>query len=241
MKRYSIVILFAIMFVNTSKGSILTDSTSNSGVSVSFNADFVSRYIWRGLPLSSNPNIQPYGELDYKGFAFGAWASYGIAVPYAEVDLFLSYTTNSFTITLNDYFNEDEPDFEFNNYFDWHKDLTAHALEGVLSYEGPESFPVSLTAATFFYGNDRDIDGSNLFSTYLEVGYNSQIGEYPVKVFLGGTPKDGYYASKAAIVNAGVTISKELKLNENFSIPVNASFIVNPDKKNVFFVVGFTF
>jgi len=244
MKRLMLIIFFVVSIISSSIGqdsNISTNDTiTNEGATLSINADFVSRYLWRGLPLCSNPSIQPYVSIDYKGFSIGAWASYGIATPYAEIDLFLSYSAGNFTFTLNDYFNEDEPSFTSNNYFDWNESSTFHTLEGAISYEGPESFPISFTAATFFYGYDQD-NGKNLYSTYLELGYNTQIGETPVKLFIGGTPMEGYYSDGAAIVNAGVTVSKNILVNDNFEIPVNASFIVNPDNKDVFFVIGFTF
>ena len=239
-------LMLATQLVTGKNSSLMTnspDSTENDEVKISLNADLVSRYIWRGIPQCSNPSIQPYGSFEKGNFSFGTWASYGIAEPYAEIDLFLSYTLGNVTFTINDYYNEDETNYTFYDYFNWENDgTTSHILEGVISYEGPEDLPITVTTATFLYGNDKKdlIANKNYYSTYIEVGYAVKWGENEVKFFAGGTPAEGYYSQKAAIVNAGFSVSKNLKINDDLGIPLNASFIINPDRQDVYFVVGIT-
>ena len=43
------------------------------------------------------------------------------------------------------------------------------------------------------------------------------------------------------LCNVGVGTSKTLKLSETFSIPVNGQIILNPDREQLFVVVGFSF
>jgi hypothetical protein len=246
-KITSVLLIITGLFCTTFKtfaGTFLNEKDSSNKVSLSFNADLVSRYIWRGLPLSLNPNIQPYASIAFKDFSIGAWSSYALSKPYAEVDLYLSYTASLFTLTLNDYYSENEDD-SVHNYFKWNNsndEITPHALEGVITYNGTESLPLSISAATFFYGNDKDTSNNkNFYSTYLEMAYKLSVNDNEVKLFAGGTINKGLYANKAAIVNIGVSISREIKVSNTFSLPVFTSFIVNPYAKDVFFTFGMTF
>jgi hypothetical protein len=232
-----------ILFAENPITSAQEDSTCN--LSFSFNADMVSRYIWRGLPQNLSPNIQPYASLGYKDFTFGAWGSYGLSSAYAEMDLYLSYTAGLFTVCVNDYYNEDESDLDINDYFNWKNtdtSSTPHALEGALAFNGTDALPLSITAATYFYGNDKDsATNKNQYSTYLEIAYSTSIRNNDIKLFIGGTISNGSYATKAAIVNLGFTATRELKFSDSYSLPVSASLILNPYANNVFFVFGITF
>ncbi len=249
-KKYLLILSVVVLLLGTtsiqsySSSLPVVEEDTVPSLSFSLNADIVSRYIWRGLPLSQNPNIQPYASMTYRNVTFGAWGSYAISEPYAEVDLFLSWDVGAFTLTLNDYYNEDETDMSVNNYFqfsDRDTIVTPHSLEGQITFNGTDGFPLSLTLATFFYGNDRNEDNKNYFSTYLELGYEHSIGENTLSWFLGGTVNEGFYADKAAVVNMGVTASRELKFSESFTMPVSASLILNPDAKDIFFVFSLTF
>jgi hypothetical protein len=247
-KPVSIVLVIMSLSCVTSKTiarTYLSENDSCNKLSLSFNADMVSRYIWRGLPLCLNPNIQPYVTLNYKNFSLGTWGSYGLSSTYAETDIFISYTFEPVTLTINDYFNEDESDLTACNYFKWGNENgvnTSHSLEGAITFNGNENFPVSLSASTFFYGNDKDTtNNKNYFSTYLECAYKLTLSDNEIKVFVGGTTHKGYYANKLAVVNLGVTFSREIKVSNSFSIPVFSSFILNPYAKDIFLTIGMTF
>lgn len=229
-------------FDRVQASSASLSSSSEDSLSFSFNADFVSRYLWRGLLYSPNPNIQPYASLSYKGFTLGAWASYGISTTYAETDLYLSYSAGPLTFYVSDYYVFSDDSLGNYNYFKCKKSETLHALEGSITYTGPESFPISLTAGTFFAGlDDNDGDGDNDYSTYLEVAYKANISQIPLKLFVGGTPQKGLYSDKANIVNIGVSTNKTLKISNSFELPVFASLSVNPYSEDMFFVFGITF
>ena len=218
------------------------NSASDDSLSFSLNADLVSRYLWRGLLYSPNPNIQPYASISYKGLTFGAWASYGISIPYAETDLYLSYSLGQFTLSVNDYYVFSDDSLANYNYFNIKKSETLHSLEGSITYNGPESFPISLTAATFFAGSDDyDGDGKNDYSTYFEVAYKTNVSGIPLKMFVGGTPQRGLYSDNANIVNIGFNATKSLKVSNSFEIPVSATLAVNPNSQTMFFVFGITF
>ncbi len=227
-------------FTSFSQQATETEGAEMSKHSLELNADIVSRYVWRGMLLSATPNIQPSVTYSYGGFSAGFWGSYAVAAPFAEIDIFLTYEIGSFSFTLNDYYVEDETDLSLNNYFLWKNETTPHALEGVVAFGGTESFPLSLSVATIFYGLDKDANAKNYMSTYIELGYPANIGGTDVNFFVGGTPKEGMYATKAGLVNVGAGVSKEIKITDSFSLPVSSSIIVNPAAKDIFFVFGFS-
>lgn len=220
--------------------TVAQDAKPESKVSFNYNVDFVSRYVWRGLLFNGNPNIQPTVSLTAGGLTIGSWASYGMSQNYAEIDLFASYSFSNFSITLYDYYNENETDLAAVDYFNWDKNTTGHLLEGTVAWLGTENFPLSMTLAAFFYGYDTDANGDQNYSTYLELGYPVNIGNYKLNFFLGGTLNDGFYHTDPNIVNVGFKTTKEIEISDRFKLPVSATFVVNPAKDDVFFVVGIT-
>lgn len=228
----------------TSYASAGNDPRPKDSLSIDINGDIVSRYIWRGLPLSLGANIQPAVSASYGRFSFGAWGSYGLSTPYSEADLYLSFSPGAFTISLSDYYFEDENDLSFNDYGNYSctdSTTTPHTIEGSVTFNGTENFPLELTAATFLYGDDKDDNNKNYFSTYLEAAYSTSVKESELRIFIGGTIREGFYSDKAAITNIGLTASHELNISNTISIPVYTSFIINPDANDVFLVFGMTF
>lgn len=212
-----------------------------SNVTLNLNADLVSRYLWRGLLFSPNVNLQPYAGLSYKGLTFSTWASYGISDHYAEVDFSLSYTLGNLTFSLNDYYAEIEDNLPAVKHFDWGSKTTSHSLEAALNYTVSESFPLGITAATFIYGNDRKANGDNYYSTYIELAWPLTVNEYSINLFAGGTIAEGLYADKAALVHTGISLSKEIKFTDAFSLPVSATLSSNPKAEDIFLVFKATF
>jgi len=243
MKKTLLLIAFvSVLFCSNNANANSFNNASDDSLSLNLNADFVSRYLWRGLLYSGNPNIQPYASLSYKGLTFGAWGSFGISTPWAETDFYLSYAAGPLTFTVSDYYVAFDDDLPNYYYFNFKKGETSHSLEGQITYTGPEAFPITLTAATFFAGvDDNDGDGENDYSTYFEVAYTSEISGLPVKLFVGGTPNKGLYSTDANIVNVGVNITKTLKFSEKLEIPVFGNIVVNPNSEDMFFVFGITF
>lgn len=226
-------------------------------------ADLMSRYVWRGVSLGgSSPSIQPWLKYDFKkadsphALTIGSWAAYTFSqTANQEVDLYLTYSYNEMlSVTVTDYFfPELFTTADRKNYFNFDKDSTCHVFEGIVSFNGTEKIPFTLLFAMNFYGNDArkiNADGSTgkiFMSKYVEVGYGKSIGDVDFNVFLGAAldkpNKDrgevGFYGNQSAgIVNLGIKASKAIKINDNFSLPVQASFITNPEAKNVFFVFG---
>jgi len=130
-----------------------------------------------------------------------------------------------------------------NNYFCYDNENTLHMFEAGLGYSGPEKFPISIFAGTFVYGWDPK-DATSVYgnySTYIELGYALSIKDINLDVFVGATTHQGYYGNYAGVINCGLTGSKDIVINDTFSIPTSFSLITNPQRENIHFVLGFSF
>ncbi len=234
-KLLFIVAIFFLLYSNVSAQET-ADSTNNQNFSLS--VDIVTNYVWRGLVYSDAPNLQPYlAFTNNKGnFSAGAWGSYSLSDYYSEVDLFVSYTISNFTIAVWDYFGMSQT--PNNRYFDYKNSSTNHAFEGMITFNGPESFPIQIIGSTFFYGNDKDAQGDNYYSTYFEALYPFSWKANNLSVFAGITPMEGLYATEFEMVNLGISNSRAININKKFAIPITGTVIVNPNLENIYFVLA---
>jgi hypothetical protein len=223
------------------------------GLRPELGCDIVTSYIWRGSAVYASqgtqnvlaPSFQPGFAMNYKGFKVGAWGSVDFTGTYKELDYYLAYSMKGFTATVTDYYWAS--DWITDDFFEYQNDSTSHYVEASLGYKG-QKYPFSILVATMLYGADKKFDDpeKNNFSTYIELGYTFTISSYNLDLFLGMTPADGMYGDGYggkdgfAIVNTGVTGSKSIKITDNFSLPVKASLIANPQARKLFFVFGLT-
>lgn len=258
MRKIRIVLssLIAIIAMSSQAQDSLTKESP-----FSFGAELVNRYIWRGVNLGDNtPSIQPTASLAFgsekHAFSIGTFGAYSIGgQQLQEADLFVSYTFKEmFGVTITDYF------FPFDNgmspsYFNY-KDLqTSHVFEGMISFLGTKKIPLSLMFAMNFYGadarriNSNGSDGGIMMSKYLEIGYTKKYSNMDMKLFVGGTLDNpnrdngeiGFYGNKSyGIINIGCKLSKEIKITNDFSLPIQTQLIVNPESERIFIVFGFT-
>ena len=214
----------------------------------SINADFVSSYIWRGM-YCAGTSIQPSMDFTSGGFSIGAWGSVGIRDYYKEVDLFASYSIGNFTAGVLNYWVVWEGDY---NYFDFSED-TYHQLEINLLYSF-DSFPLTFGWNTLIAGPDHyivDTEKKRAFSTYIDANYAFNIKEVELELNLGVSPwksnvfytndlQNGKY-KEFAFVNIAFTASKNIKINDNYSLVIFGQFAVNPAKEDAFLVFGIRF
>ncbi|MCD4834146.1 MAG: hypothetical protein K8R31_10150 [Bacteroidales bacterium] len=272
--------LFSLFFaILLSTGNLFAqEETITEESPWSVGADFVSRYIWRGVNLGgSSPSVQPYVEFgfgsDDHSFAIGAWGAYSLSGTQTgqEADLYLTYTLRElFSLTVTDYFFPDETTGRnkyFNYNMDWDKinsgeeDQTGHVVEAAISFNGTEKIPVSLMFAMNIWGADsrkyKDESGVMIpedkivMSKYLELGYSTDVKGVALDVFAGmalnnpeiakGEPTGFYGQEAAGVINLGFTLSKEIQITENYSLPVFGSLITNPEAENIFMVFGISF
>lgn len=220
---------------------IILTACSNLFAQLKFGTDLYTRYIWRGINLGGDaPSFQPSISYTAYGATIGFWGAYSFPgdVNYAENDLFLSYSlatesAGTFSAIFTDYYFPNAP-----VHFGHFEDGGAHILEGGVSYSGPAVFPISLSGFVNFH-NDPDN------SVYLQIGYTFPIGEATLTPAVGLAPdKSVYYGTeKAAVINVSITAAKSIPITDKFAIPINVSYINNPnlDVSNLVFGLGFTF
>jgi len=189
------------------------ETLSERGPTLNIGADFMSRYIWRGIDFGNSPAIQPNIYFSWQGLNIGTWGSYAFSAQsirindttvenighYSEMDLYICYTLKWFTLMVFDYFTIDGLNAnEGNRYFDYNNNTTGHTFEISFTFDGPEKCPLQFIAATLVYGADKNKDtlgiyGSgdkNNFSTYFELAYNFNFPRIGLEMrpFIGGTP-----------------------------------------------------
>jgi len=195
--------------------------------------DFVSSYIWRGTKFGSGPAIQPSIEFAIGGFALGGWGNYNFTSnEAAEADLYISYGFDfGLSLGVTDYY------FPGTEYFDYSEVTGAHAFEINLAY-AYEGFS---TSANYFV-NEAGAAGNEGGDLYFELGYSFKY----FGIHLGAG--DGWHTTEADadesdfnVCNIGITSSKDIKISENFSLPLFGGVIWNPDAEQFHVVAGLTF
>jgi hypothetical protein len=211
--------------------------SQESGLNFSVGADVVSAYVWRGTHQTKGA-FQPTASLSIGDFSLSAWASTEIVGPQKEVDFTAGYSIGGLSLAITDYWWAGEGAFKYLKYGDG----TAHLWEGSLGYTLPESFPLSLSANVMFAGNDKKEDDAtkNNFSTYIEASLPFTIKDVSLNAALGATPAKGLYGTTSSVVNISLKASKEIKITDSFSLPFFGQIILNPNREDIFFVVGFS-
>jgi hypothetical protein len=235
------IIITLSMFLAVS--SLFAQEETTSSSSLDLGMDVQSRYIWRGIQLGGNAaSAQPWVEFSTGGFTLGAWGAYGLGgdqLTGNEADFYAGYAfSDAFSVTVTDYFFPSE--FNGNGYWPY----SGHVFEGMLSFAGTDSFPIGISVATNFAGDaDKKANGNQSYSTYVELSYGTKIGETDFSITAGGVFNDdaGYYLTDGSgLINLSLGASKEIKLTDSFSLPVNGAITFNPDSEDVFFTFGFS-
>jgi len=215
-------------------------SSTISQIKLDIGADLVSRYLWRGTDYGQSPSIQPTINFTTGGFELGVWGAYQLGrdaseLPTDELDLYLGYTftlgNTSLGFIVTDYYFPNAGG-RFGNFDNNGKG--AHIIEVGTTFTLTESIPFYLSGYVNVY-NDPD------YSSYFEVGYSTSIHEVGLDLFIGATPggQNQYYGTKNfSVINTGITASKSIKITEDFSLPIFASYIINPNQNQGYFVFG---
>ena len=249
-KKYLIAIGFLIFWFGIMPKT-MAQEVEKATSPFSLSLDMMSRYVWRGTDFGASPSMQPGISYSHKGFTVGAWGAYAMNLTGAqEADLYVSYSpVEMFTVTLTDYFFPDEVnDYD---YFNYDKNSTGHILEASVSFNGTEKLPMTVLLATNVYGADAarlNAGGEQTgiqYSSYAELKYSFK----NIDLFIGANLTDpnedhgesGFYGDKMGVVNLGISTSKEIKITNSYSLPLNISLITNPQAKRIFLVAGFSF
>ncbi len=249
MKKFVLIILLLCIFEGLSYAQGTVSEAENP---ISISVDLMSRYIWRGMDFGGSPSIQPGIEYNSGSFTLGAWGAFTTNLAGAqEVDLYISYALNDmFSLTFTDYFFPDETDATY-KYFDYNDKTTGHVFEASLSFNGTDDLPLTFLIATNFHGADArrmNTDGSIgkiQYSTYAELGYSFNNLDAFIGFNLTNPDEDldetGFYGDSFGVTNLGISTSKDIKITDDFSLPLTVSLITNPQAQKIFMVAGFSF
>ena len=208
--------------------SSINAQEAESGSSFDLGADLVSNYIWRGTKFGTGPAVQPFVEFSAGGLSVGSWGSIGITDNESpESDLYLSYGFDfGLSIGVTDYY------FPGTEYFDYSTATGSHGLEVNLGYELGE-----FSLGANYMINEAGGAGTVGGDMYFELAYSFE----SVGLFVGAG--DGWYTSDGefSVCNVGISASKEIAISESYSLPLNGSLILNPEKEQYYIVFGVSF
>lgn len=205
-------------------------------VETTIGADIVSQYIWRGQELG-DVSLQPTLGIAYKGLSLTAWGSVGLSNKdnTKEFDITAAYTTGGFHIGVTDYwFNTPNE-----RYFAYSAHETSHVFEANVGYD----FGIaSLDWYTNFAGNDGvNKNGKRAYSSYFEANVPFKLASCEWTATIGAVPyATSFYgdANGFAVTNIGIKATKDIKVNDHFSIPIFAGITANPSTEKTFFIFG---
>ena len=223
LKCFSSVIVFMTFINGFSQDE--RDGKFNTG------AEICSSYIWRGSKYGTGPAIQPMLEFTAGSFTAGGWGSFDFR-GYQETNLYFTFSLPSgFSLGMTDYYS---PDLR---YFDYSKVSGSHAFEINLSFS-KNNFNFSAN----YILNEAGGVGSLGNDLYFQAGYSFEL----FSLFVGAGNGWHIYEPDTGrnyfnVCNLGFETSRPIKITDTFSIPVTGQLVFNPDKEQMYIVVGFTF
>ena len=221
--KNSIILIFVVILSFTSTEIKAQD----------FGADVVSSYVWRGTQFGTGPAVQPWFTLPEltSGLELGVWGSFPLSDDGGEhasgqtyeLDLYASYDFGPFALTITNYtFPTASGVYDTASYelFDGDMEVTASASLGA----------IGLTVGYF----------TDLEALYVEAG--TTVGGMDLAIGYGSDGDGAFYAGgDSGLVNVSLGGSKDIKITDDYSLPLFGSFIYNPDAEAAFMVVGMSF
>ena len=225
------LLLFSIVF-------LFSTLTFAQGFNLS--SDLVSRYVWRGIDFGQSASVQPTLSFSTNNFEIGFWGAYQLGrdasvLPADEIDLYLGYSFDigktSLSLIVTDYYFPNG----VNKLGSFEGDGNgAHTIEVGATFSVPELLPLYISG---FINVHNEVDNS----IYLEIGYSTIVKEINLDVFIGATPggENAFYNTTTfSLLNVGIKTSKEIKITNNFSLPVFGSLVVNPNEGVAHLIFG---
>ncbi|HEY3369792.1 MAG TPA: hypothetical protein VGK10_03025 [Prolixibacteraceae bacterium] len=186
-------------------------------------ADFYSNYIWRGTKFGTGPAFQPSVKFNTGGLTIGVWGSFD-AAGYTEVDPYISYAfSNGLSFGVTDYYYP--------------------SLGGSFSADSSNAYELNLgftkgglSLSANYILNEAALPASAGGDKYFQAGYAFK--NFNVSVGAG----DGWHTSDSEfnVCHVGIGTGKVIKLSDSFSVPVTGQVIFNPERNQLFLVVGFS-
>lgn len=189
-------------------------------------ADFYSNYIFRGTQFGVGPSVQPNVKYINGGFTAGVWGAFD-AVGYAEADPYISWSFPfGLSLGITDY------------YFPGLELFDISAETGSQAFEINAGFTKGgLSLSANYVINEAGGAASDGGDTYFQAAYAFTSFSLFAGAGNGWNTSDGGFN----LCNAGISTSREIRLSDTFSIPVSGQVILNPDREQLYVVVGFSF
>jgi hypothetical protein len=186
-----------------------------------FGADVASSYVWRGTQFGNGPHVQPWMSLGYGNLELGAWGSVPLTAGDGgtELDLYVSYDLGPLALTVTNYTFPNTSPASKGAYVDGEGLFEGDYLE--VSGSGSVG-PIDLTVGYF----------TELEALYIEAGFS--IGVVDVAIGYAGEDDSDWYVSEAGLCNISVGGSKEVKITDDYSLPLFGSLVYNPDAESAF-------
>lgn len=217
----TIAILLAVLGLIPT--SVVNAQEEEKPSNFSVGADIYSNYIWRGSKFGTGPAFQPSVKYTAGGFTAGVWGSFD-ANGYTEADPYVSYSFPfGLSLGVTDYYYPGLGGSFFadsSNAYEINAGFTKGGLSLSANYILNES-PLPASA-----GEDK----------YFQIGYAFKTFNIAVGAGDGWHTADGEFN----VCNVTLGTSKVIKITDTFSVPVTGQVIVNPDKEQLFLVVGFS-
>ena len=189
----------------------------------SASATLTSNYIWRGLYVGG-PSLQMDATVSYAGVFANMWWNVG-ATDWAfsgfnpEVDLTLGYSRWGLTVLYMHMFYFDKySDGTPSRFFDFRNHIKGGTTgEWRISYRVSDRIPLSCLVAMRTFGRDGyEVNGvvKRAYSTYIELGYDFDLGEnWSLVARVGITPAKSLYTGYRGDFAVSLV---GLKLNKNW-------------------------
>jgi len=192
----------------------------------SVNADIVSNYVWRGTRFGQGPHIQPGVKFVTGGLTFGVWGSFDFN-GYSETDPYLSYSFPfGLSLGVTDYY------FPGLQVFETSVAEGSHALEINAGYTTG-----GLSLSANYIVNEAGGAASFGSDLYFQAGYAFKTFNLFAGVGDGWHTSDGEFN----LCNLGIGTTKKIEMTEKFSLPLFGQVILNPEREQLYLVVGFSF
>ena len=223
------VTVLAVAFSMAS--STLANAQEEDGkVNFSVQGDLVSSYIWRGF-YQTGASFQPTLSLGVGNFSLTAWGSTDFqganstsAAAAKEIDLTAAYTFGSAGPTLS---------------------VASLWWAGQGAGLPSEKFPLSITWNFMFAGQDKDENGNQNYSSYVELNFPFTVKGVDLNATCGVLPYDAGVTTYGGDVNSGFAVTnvalkamKDIKITNSFSLPIFIQAIWNPRMEDAHLVLG---
>jgi uncharacterized protein (TIGR02001 family) len=219
MKKKITLVVFALLAICTLS---LKAQEEEKKSPFTVGADFYSNYVWRGSALGTGPAFQPSVKYNTGGLTVGVWGSFD-AQGYAEADPYISYTFNGISLGVTDYY--------------YPRAGGSFASDSTNAVELNLGYTIGgLTLSGNYIVNKASVAASAGKDKYFQAVYAFKNVNFTVGAGDGWHTSDG----KFNVCNLGIGTGKVIKITDSFSVPVTGQVIFNPEKNQMFMVVGFS-